>query len=50
MKGWPVRISDLVDVAAIAAIAAGLGYRFGWWLTFVVAGILVLAANWVRSK
>lgn len=43
------RLSPLVDVAGIAAVSGGLGSRFGWWLSAVVAGALVMAANYVRS-
>ncbi|HUR24015.1 MAG TPA: hypothetical protein VMZ73_09115 [Acidimicrobiales bacterium] len=45
-----MRLSDLIDLAAIAAVAAGLGAHFGWWLAAVVAGALVLAANYARSS
>lgn len=45
-----MRLSELVDVAAIAAVTAGLGLQFGLWLALVTAGVLVLAANWARSK
>ncbi len=41
--------SILIDVAGIAAIAGGLGYRFGWWATAVVAGTATVAAIWIRS-
>lgn len=41
--------SILIDVAGIAAIAGGLGYRFGWWVSAVVVGTATIAANWVRS-
>ncbi len=44
-----MRLSDLVDVAAILAVAGGFGLRFGLWLALVVVGVLVLAANWARS-
>lgn len=44
-----MRLSDLIDVAAIGAVAAGLGMRFGLWLALIAAGILVIVANWVRS-
>ncbi len=49
VKGVRVRLSDLVDVAAILAVAGGFGLRFGLWLALVVVGVLVLAANWARS-
>lgn len=45
-----VRVSEVVDGVAVAAIAGGLGSRFGWWLAAVVAGGLVVAANWARSR
>lgn len=45
-----MRLSDLIDVAGIAAVAGGLGVRFGWWVTAVTAGTLVMAANWVRAR
>lgn len=44
-----MRVSYLIDAAGIAAVSCGLGVRFGWWLSAIVAGALVMAANWVRS-
>lgn len=44
-----MRLSDAVDVAAIAAVAGGFGLRFGPWLALIVVGLLVLVANWLRS-
>lgn len=44
-----MRLSDLIDIAAIAAVGSGIGVRFGWWLAAVVVGVLVLAANYVRA-
>ena len=44
-----MRLSDFVDVAAIVAVAGGLGLRFGLWLALIAAGVLVLVANWLRS-
>lgn len=46
MKSLP----DLLDAAAILAVACGLGSRFGWWLAFVVAGVLVMVANYFRAR
>jgi hypothetical protein len=45
-----LRLSYLLDAVAIAAVASGLGARFGWWLAAVVAGTLVLLANYVRAS
>lgn len=44
-----MRFSDALDVAGIAAVAGGLGYRFGAWLAAVVAGLLVMVANYLRA-
>jgi hypothetical protein len=45
-----MRLADIIDVIAIAAVAGGLGARFGWWLAAVTAGVLVLLANYARSN
>lgn len=45
-----MRFSDAVDVAGIAAVSAGLGVRFGWWLAAVAAGLLsIVASNIIGS-
>lgn len=43
------KLTDLFDVAGVAAISTGLGLRFGLWLALVVAGALIIAANWIRA-
>lgn len=45
-----MRLSDFVDAAAVAAVAAGLGLHFGWWLTITSAGFFVILSNWVRAR
>lgn len=45
-----IRVSEVVDVFGVAAVAGGLGYRFGWWLAAVVAGLLVITANLLRAQ
>lgn len=45
-----MRLSDVLDAAAVAAVSAGLGWRFGWWLTITTAGFFVILSNWVRAK
>lgn len=45
-----MRLSEVVDVVALAAVSGGLGWRFGWWLTATVAGLAVMVSNWVRAR
>lgn len=45
-----MRLSDLLDAAAVAAVSAGLGLHFGWWISITTAGVAVILSNWVRAK
>lgn len=50
----PATVYYLTNAAALAALAGGLGYRFGWEWAAIAAGALVLASNhftlWLQRR
>lgn len=43
-----IAAGELDGAFGVAALGAGLGWRFGWWLTLVIVGVFLLLGAGLR--